>query len=264
MKIAVCQFTASMDVDANLQKCVELIERSAAAGADLAVLPEESMYHDPHGEGTRGGYSEDLDGPFASTIATAARTAGVTVVLGITETLRGDPRKSNTLLAVSAMGSMIGQYRKLHLYDAFGYRESDRIRPGDIAEPLLFEVNGVLVGALTCYDLRFPEAFRWVADAGAAVIAVPAAWAAGPSKVDHWTTLLKARAIENTIYVAAAGQTPPVSCGESMVVDPMGVILCSAGQAPGLALAEVTTERVAAVRAVNPSLSMRRFATVPR
>ena len=158
------------------------------------------------------------------------------------------------MVAVSPDGDLLGCYRKIHVYDAFGVRESDTIRPGDIAAPLLFTVGDVTVGALTCYDLRFPEVFRWITDAGAELVALPAAWATGPGKDHHWQTLIHAQALENTIYVAAADQTGPMSCAMSMIVDPMSVRIADAGEQPGLVTATVTRERIAQVRAVNPSL----------
>lgn len=264
MKTAVCQFTATNDGAQNLRTCIELVVEAAEAGAHLAVLPEASMYFDPTSESAAGSHGESIDGPFVRAIAQAAQSAKITVVVGMTESLIDDARDSNTLVALSPQGDLLGVYRKLHLYDAFGYRESEQIRPGEVEQqPLVFEVGGMRVGALTCYDLRFPEAFRWVVDAGAEVIALPAAWAPGPLKEDHWTTLLKARAIENTVYVAAAGQTGPTSCGQSAIVDPMGVVLCSAGERLGSAFASLTSERIASVRKINPSLGNRRFGTVP-
>jgi predicted amidohydrolase len=178
--------------------------------------------------------------------------------------LPGDPGDYNTLLAVSATGDVLGSYRKIHLYDAFGYRESDDYLPGDIGQPLIFTVEDVTVGALTCYDLRFPEAFRWLTDAGTDLVAVPSAWIVGPAKEHHWGTLVAARAIENTIYLAAADQTGPASCGQSIIVDPMGTVIAGAGERPGLAVADIDPQRIAEVRTTNPSLANRRFTVAPR
>ena len=111
----------------------------------------------------------------------------------------------------------------------------------------------------TCYDVRFPEVTRRIVDAGAEVLALPAEWVPGPLKEDHWRTLVRARAIENTIYVAAADQCAPTGAGNSMIVDPMGVVVASLGEGPGIAAGEVAPDRVAAVREKNPALSLRRF-----
>jgi predicted amidohydrolase len=263
MKTAVCQFTATPDIEANLDTCAKLIAQAAQAGARLAVLPEAVMFFDPDKTAGPGPHGQSLDGAFVTELGNRARKAGVAVVAGVYEP-SDDGRDYNTLVAISASGELLGTYRKIHLYDAFGYRESDKVRAGDIGQPLIFQVDGVTIGALTCYDLRFPEAFRWLAEAGAEAIVLPAAWAVGPMKEDHWLTLAKARAIENTVYLAAAGQTGPDSCGQSSIIDPMGVVLASAGEVPGsIATADILTERVAHVRTTNPSLSNRRFTVAP-
>lgn len=265
MKVAVCQFAAGVDTAANSAQCVRLIDQAAAAGADLVVLPELAMFFDPKRTVGPGPHGQYLDGPFATAIGGAAARAGTTVVAGMIERARQSAdRDYNTLIAVGPDGGLIGSYRKIHLYDAFGFRESDSYLPGDGLEPLVFDVAGITVGALTCYDLRFPEVFRWVVDAGADLLLLPAAWVAGPAKERHWATLLAARAIENTSYLAAAGQTGPVCCGQSRIVDPMGTTLACAGEQPGLALATIDRDRIAQVRAVNPSLANRRFSIAAR
>jgi predicted amidohydrolase len=264
MRVAVCQFAAGQDITANAAQCAELIGRAAAAGAHLAVLPEASMYFDPRRQGGPGPHGQRLDGPFATAVAAAAATSGIAVLVGMLESAPGQTRDYNTLLALSHRGERLGSYRKIHLYDAFGYRESDDYLPGEIDRPLTFTIGEITVGALTCYDLRFPEAFRWITDAGADLVALPSAWIAGPATEHHWSTLVAARAIENTVYVAASGQTGPVSCGQSMVVDPMGTVIAGAAEQPGLAVADVDPDRIATVRKTNPSLANRRFTVVPR
>ncbi|MBA8794783.1 putative amidohydrolase [Friedmanniella endophytica] len=266
LTVAVCQFAAGADVAANTEACRDLIATATARGAELAVLPEAAMYYEPSRRRVDRPRGEHLDGAFGTAISEAAKADGIAVVAGMSElvTDADDDRDLNTLLAVSATGERLGAYRKLHLYDAFGVRESDTLRPGRIEQPTVIDVGGVAVGLLTCYDLRFPEAFRWVVDAGAELVVVPSAWAVGPAKEDHWRTLIKARAIENTVYVAAAGQTGPVSCGLSMIVDPTGAELAGAGLTPGVATAIVDPQRIAAVRETNPSLRNRRFAITPR
>jgi predicted amidohydrolase len=158
----------------------------------------------------------------------------------------------------------VAHYRKQHLYDAFGARESEWVAPGDLDEPRLFQVDGVRVGLQTCYDLRFPEVTRRIVDAGADLVLVPSEWVAGPLKDHHWRTLVTARAIENTVYLAAADHVPPVGVGASMIVDPVGVTLAELGHEPDSALAQVSPERVREVRQANPALALRRYAVVPR
>lgn len=264
ISIAVCQFAAGLDVDANTQTCLDLIAAAADREADLAVLPEAAMFYDPAKLDADRTHGQPVDGAFGRAISEAAKSHGIAVLAGMFEQIDDPHRDSNTVLAFGLTGELQGAYRKIHLYDAFGQRESDVLRAGDIDTPVLIEVHGVKVGVLTCYDLRFPEVFRWVVDAGADVVALPSAWAAGPAKEDHWRTLIKARAIENTVYVAAAGQTAPLSCGQSLIVDPMGIELGCAGLEPGIALVSVDPRRIQSVRRINPSLANRRFRVSPR
>ena len=156
-------------------------------------------------------------------------------------------------------------YRKIHLFDALGHRESDSVAPGD--EVVIATVGGLRVGFMTCYDVRFPELARALAAGGAELLVLPAAWAAGTFKEEHWVTLVRARAIENTIWLAAAGQVPdpaerathaPTGIGRSMLVDPMGVVRLDLGPAEGLGIGDVDTEQTASVRAALPCLANRR------
>jgi predicted amidohydrolase len=155
-------------------------------------------------------------------------------------------------------GSATADYRKIHLYDSFGYQESRVLAAGAI-EPVVLELGGFTVGIMTCYDLRFPELARRLVDEGAEVIVVPAAWVAGPRKVDHWTTLLRARAIENTVYVVGVGQPGPRYSGHSMVVGPLGDVLVEAGEGPAVLHAELDPAEVVSARRTNPSLANRRL-----
>lgn len=259
------QFAPVRDKQVNRQRAREYVTRAAAAGATLVVLPEAAMYPFGRPDEPLTGAAEPVDGPFGAELAAAAAATGATVLAGMFETVPGEARIYNTVLAVGP-GGLLGRYRKLHLFDALGWRESDRIRPGE-PEPdglLTIDLGELTVGVLTCYDLRFPEQARALADAGAQVLALPAAWVAGPLKEYHWETLTRARAIENTVYVAAAGQPPPEFSGRSTVLDPMGVPLASVGEVDGLAVAEVTAERLAEVRRKLPVLEHRRYTVAPR
>jgi predicted amidohydrolase len=206
-----------------------------------------------------GSYAEPLDGPFVTRLGELAAAHDVTLVAGMFEVSDDPTRPFNTLVVVDPTG-LRATYRKIHLYDSFGYRESDRLSAGDLV-PVVVDVRGWNVGLMTCYDLRFPELARALVDGGADLLVVPAAWVAGERKVDHWRTLLRARAIENTAYVAAAAQPGPRYCGHSMIVGPDGDVLAEAGQdedGTGV-FSGVNRPHLAAVRSTNPSLANRRL-----
>ncbi|WP_028648402.1 carbon-nitrogen hydrolase family protein [Nocardiopsis sp. CNT312] len=267
VRVAVAQFAPGQDKAENARSVAELAARGAAQGADVVLLPEYAMFTAGRTDHRYVEAAEPLNGPFLSAAADAARAEGVHLVLGANEAEEGEgaSRFTNTLAAFSPKGKRIALYRKIHLYDAFGVRESDVVRPGPIEEPETFAVDGVVFGLQTCYDLRFPEVTRRIAGAGAHVVLLAAQWVPGPLKEEHWRTLVRARALENTVYVAAAGQAAPSGAGNSMVVDPMGTPVAALGeQAFAVASAEVSVTRIEEVRVTNPSLSLRRFEVVPR
>ncbi|MWV49366.1 hydrolase [Rathayibacter sp. VKM Ac-2803] len=261
--VAVAQFAPTADRAANLATIRRLATVAAGRGASLVVLPEySSFFVDPLGpELVAAG--EALDGPFASGLGEIARDLGVHLVAGMVEAVDGERRIANTLIALDQQGALVARYRKLHLYDAFGQTESEWVAAGGIEAPQTFEVGGLVVGLQTCYDLRFPEVTRWLVDAGAEVVAAPAEWVRGPLKEAHWRVLVTARALENTIYLLAADQTPPIGVGTSMIVDPMGVEIATLGEAEDVAVAWISRERIDAARTKNPALALRRFRVEP-
>lgn len=261
IKLAVSQFSAGRSVEDNLIACSEII-RAAGNQCDIVVLPENSMYSDPTNQNSGNSHHERIDGEFISKLCSVVKSVGVHAVVGMAES-NGESLPYNTLVHIDSDGSVAGFYRKVHLYDAFGYKESHRVQSAAIDEPYITQLNGVNVGLLTCYDLRFPEASRWLVDAGADVIVLPAAWAVGPVKEHHWETLIRARAIENTIYFAGAGQTGPHCTGQSLIADPMGMIIANAGErSQRFAVATISKARIEEVRETNPSLANRRFRVV--
>lgn len=258
--IAVVQFAPYTDRSANLAALADQVRAAAARGARVVVAPEYSMFAVARLDRRVLAAAEPLTGPFVAGLAELAAQTGVYLVAGVVETTEPDDgRIHNTLVALAPDGTLVASYRKVHLYDAFGQRESEIVRPGPLAEPATFTADGVVFGLQTCFDLRFPEGFRRLAAAGAQVLLLPAQWIPGPGKVDQWTTLLRARAIENTVYVAAADQCAPRGAGTSMIIDPTGAVLGELADEPGVAHAEIDTDRLARVRAVNPSLALRRY-----
>ncbi|WP_431280227.1 carbon-nitrogen hydrolase family protein [Leifsonia poae] len=261
--VAVVQFAPTDDRMHNRDRIAAFVAVAAARGARLIVFPEYSSYFvHPLGEGFVHN-AESVDGDFVDTLRGAAREHDVYVVAGLVEETDVPRRFSNTLVAVDPLGDVVATYRKQHLYDAFGARESDWVVPGELGRPQIFHVDTIPVGLQTCYDIRFPEVSRTVVDAGAELIVVPAEWVRGPLKEHHWQTLVTARAIENTVYIAAADHTPPIGVGTSLIVDPMGVALAALGETTGVAVAEVSRARVAEVRESNPSLALRRYRVEP-
>ncbi|GAA4158000.1 carbon-nitrogen hydrolase family protein [Gryllotalpicola daejeonensis] len=262
--VAVAQFAPGTDTDANIETIRELTDAAAARGAQLVVFPEySSFFVNPVGASFLEA-AEPLDGPFVEALRELADDRGVVVVAGMAEQRPADPgRFTNTVVAVSPDAGVVASYRKQHLYDAFGARESEWVAPGELDEPQTFVVGGVRVGLQTCYDLRFPEVTRRIVDAGAELVVVPSEWVHGNLKVHHWRTLITARAIENTVYVAASDHIPPVGVGTSMIVDPMGVPLAELENETDFVIAPVSAEQVREVRSVNPALDLRRYRVVP-
>ena len=262
--IAVAQFAPGADSAANLETMRLLATTAVSRGARLVVFPEYSAYFTPAMDASWLTAAEPLDGPFATALAALATDLGAHIVAGMLETTEDPARLSNTLVAFSPDGALVAKYRKTHLYDAFGQKESDWVVPGALDAPEVFALGELTVGLQTCYDLRFPEVTRRIVDAGADVVLLPSEWVRGPLKEHHWRTLLTARAIENTIYLAAADHTPPVGAGNSMVVDPMGVELVTIGEISDVAVAWLDPARIAAVRVTNPALALRRYTVAPR
>jgi predicted amidohydrolase len=251
LRIALVQEASGLDPADNRAR----LEAVTPTGSDLVVLPEAFARDFGDAGSDVGPYAEPLDGPFGRELARVAQLRATTLVAGMFETSADPERPWNTLLV---RGAAAASYRKIHLYDSFGYRESDRLTAGG-TEPVLVDVAGFSVGLMTCYDLRFPELARALVDRGAEVIVVPAAWVAGARKVDHWRTLVRARAIENTVFVAAAGQPGPRYTGHSLVVDPMGDVLAEADDGPTVLTATLRRDVLDEARRTNPSLANRRL-----
>jgi predicted amidohydrolase len=260
LTVALVQLAASLDPADNraaLSVVGDVVRSDPRPG--LVVLPEAFARDFGKPGSDVSAYAEPLDGPFVAAVAEQAGQHGVTVVAGMFETSEDPARPYNTLVVLGPDGELRASYRKIHLYDSFGYKESDRLVAGAV-DPVLVDVEGVRVGLTTCYDLRFPELTRVLAERGAELVLVPAAWVAGERKVEHWRTLVAARAIENTVYVAAVGQPAPRYTGHSLVVAPSGDVLAETDDADGrVVTATVDLSALGAVRRTNPSLLNRRL-----
>ncbi len=276
MLVSVAQLASDLDSEANRQRAVASVKAAVAGGAELVVLPEASAYgFGRAGTDLRPG-AEPLDGPFVTELVAAvgasgsagssgsARSGRATVIAGMFEPAP-DGRVFNTVVVLDSSG-VVGRYRKLHLFDALGWRESDRVAPGSFDDdPLLVvEVGELRVGVLTCYDLRFPELARALVDRGATALAIPAAWVSGKGKAEQWSVLVRARAIESSAYAFAAAQPGPEYNGHAMVVDPFGTVLAStAGEGTDHVTADIAAEAVEKARQALP-LENRRFTVRPR
>lgn len=262
MRIALAQILSGTDPAANLELVRDFSRRAADAGAKLVVFPEATMcrFGVPLGP-----IAEPIDGAWADGVRSIAAETKITVVAGMF-TPAGDGRVKNTLL-VAGPDQPGAHYDKIHLYDAFGFTESRTVAPGH--EPVVITVDGVGIGLTVCYDIRFPELYTELARRGAQVIAVCASWGAGPGKLDQWTLLARARALDSMSYVAAAGQADPgaaqaesgsgapTGVGGSLVVSPLGEVVASAGAEPQLVVADVDVDRVAQARKAIAVLSNR-------
>ena len=258
--------TSRADKSANLDRAQDLVARAASTGADVVVLPEK--WNAIGDSETLHAAAEPLEGgESVEAMAGWARTHGVSLVGGsITERREGREKLSNTSLAFDPEGSLVGLYRKIHMFDVeVGgqvYRESESEEAGD--EPVVVEVEGWPTGLSVCYDVRFPELYRILALEGAELVTVPAHFTLYTGK-DHWHVLLRARSIENQNYVAAAaqiGETRPgmLSYGRSLIVDPWGVVLAQAPDEESVITAECDRSRLQDVRAKLPSLASRQAA----
>lgn len=258
-RFAVVQFAPELEPTVNLERIRTFVAEAAKQQATLVLLPEYSSTFNARLDGEVLTRAQPIDGEFVSTMREIARTFHTTLVFGFVEATDVPDKFANTILAIGSDGETLTSYRKAHLYDAFGQKESDRVVAGALDTPPVFEHDGFTIGIQTCYDLRFPEQSRWLVDVGADVLLVPAEWVAGEHKVKHWRTLLAARAIENTVYVAAADHPEPIGVGHSSVFDPLGNELLVIESGEGIAYADLDTAKIVDVRETNPSIFLRRF-----
>ncbi|MBB5917502.1 putative amidohydrolase [Nocardia transvalensis] len=259
-RISLAQVTSTPDPKDNLAIVEEYTTRAADAGARLVVFPEAMMRC--FGGGALAEVAEPVDGPWADAVRSIAERAGVTVAAGMFTP--ADGRVRNTLLVTG--GGVDAHYDKIHLYDAFGFAESDTVAPGD--RPLLLEIDGTRVGFTICYDIRFPGLFQALATEGADLIVVSASWGDGPGKADQWQLLARARALDSTTFVAACGQALPTTptdsaaprgVGHSLAVTPDGKVLATLGTTPDLLTTDIDPSRVTEVRKTLPVLANRKY-----
>lgn len=270
MKAAVVQLHIEDNLEENITNVLGLTEDAANAGADLVVLPEMiDTFGDEDGVAA---IKSDIPGPVANRLADAAKRHGIWLLAGsIHENIPGSDRTYNTSVLYDRNGVEQARYRKIHLFDVripgqVDELESATIAPGD--EIVTADIEGHMAGLTICYDLRFPELYRALADEGAEMLFVPAAFTLFTGK-DHWEVLLRARAIENQAFVLASGQQGTdkrgrSTYGRSMIVDPWGTVIATAPDGPGFAMANLDFDRLRDIRQQVPSLANRRLETAQR
>jgi predicted amidohydrolase len=259
MRIAVAQLSAGMSKPANLERITKLAAQAADSGARLVVFPEAAMCDFGEKTDDLHAVAEPLDGRFVTTLSELAARHKMTVVAGMFESIPGERRIYNSAVVVDPVKGLAGTFHKRHLFDAFGEVESERFRAGE-EDPLQVEVEGFRAAVVICYDLRFASFIERAADQGAGLLLAPTAWVAGPLKEEHLNVVARARALDNTMYVAVSGIAGTVYTGRSVIVDPLGAQIAGLGDGEGVAIAHISHERLQQARARLPVLAQRRAA----
>ena len=250
---------AETDKKTNLKKILRYISQAASKGAVLCTFPEFMMCYTPSSQSAKelANIAEKIDGEFISSISEAAKQNSIQVIGTLYEKSPKPNRVYDTSFLVDKNGRVISRYRKIHLYDALGFKESVKLYPGSsITKPVKTSVGKI--GMMICYDLRFPEISRILASSGSEVLVVPSAWVKGKMKEEHWLTINKTRAIENGCYVISPDQVGNIYCGRSIVVDPYGKILLDMKKREGIGIVDISLDEVKQVRQRLPLLRNRR------
>jgi len=258
-KIAIVQFKASTDKNKNLTKILNYIKTAAKRGADLCAFPEFMMFYTNSSQSAAelAKQAETANGEFVSSISNAAKENSIFVVGTFYEKSRKKNRVYDTAFLVGKSGKILSTYRKIHLYDALGFKESRKLTAGSkITSPTKTSLGKL--GMMICYDLRFPEMSRILASSGSEVLVVPSAWVKGKRKEEHWLTINKTRAIENGCYVVAPDQVGNIYCGRSIVVDPYGKIILDMKKRQGIGIVNISLDELKKTRKALPLLQNRR------
>lgn len=261
---AAIQMTAWSDKQANLEKACELIRQAAAKGATFVTLPEVFSWRGP--KEMQFEASESIPGPTSERLSDLAQELGIYILAGSIVERSTDTHAYNTSMLFDNQGSLVGRYRKIHLFDVdmpghISIKESASKHPGE--EVVACQTELGVIGLSICYDVRFPELYRHLVDKGATILTIPAAFTV-PSGAAHWEALLRARAIENQCYVIAPNQVGKnvygyEDYGHSMIIDPWGKILAEGSETKeDLVLAEIDSDYQEKVRQQLPCLTHRR------
>ncbi|MFY9799444.1 MAG: carbon-nitrogen hydrolase family protein [Candidatus Nitrosopolaris sp.] len=260
-RVAIVQMKSSTDKEENLRISLDFVKEGARRKARLICFPEFQMAFSSARQSSKqlADIAESAkNGKFIMKLCSAARSCNIDVVATIYEKSElSVKRVYDTAVLINSKGKIISLYRKVHLYDALGFKESIKLMAGNCIEPPSPTSTGT-IGLMICYDIRFPEISRILAVQGAEILAAPSAWIQGVMKEEHWVTLLKARSIENGLYMVAPDQVGNIFSGRSMVIDPFGSVILDMGNREGMEVVEIDIARVQSVRKSLPLLKNRR------
>jgi predicted amidohydrolase len=261
-KAAIVQMKSSVDKEINLVHSLKLINEAAKKKARLICFPEFQMAYSPPEQKPEALHkiAEKISDNFVSTLSYSAKQHKINVIATIYEIINTNKQNHkvfDTAIIINDLGKLQSVYRKVHLYDALGFKESKKLVAGSIIErPTRTSVGNL--GLLICYDMRFPEISRILTVNGASILVSPSAWVAGFMKQEHWEIMVKARAIENGVYVIAPNQVSNIYCGHSMVIDPFGSTLVDMGNREGIEIIDIDSSRIDTIRRTLPLLMNRR------
>lgn len=262
--VALVQMRSSENKEENLKTSVDFISKAADRNASLICFPEFQMAFSPLKQSPKdlaNNVAEHIDGGnFVSALCRSAKRNKIGVIATVYERNKNknELKVYDTAVIINNKGQITSVYRKLHLYNALGFRESDKLIQGNVIEkPVSTSVGNI--GLMICYDIRFPEMSRILTVNGADILVVPSAWVYGIMKEDHWRTMIMARAIENGSYIIAPDQVGNIFSGRSMVADPFGTVLLDMGDKQGMDVVEIDKSRVMKVRDSLPLLKNRRL-----
>ena len=260
-RVAIVQMKSSTDKKENLRISLDFVKEGARRKAGLICFPEFQMAFSSTKQSTKqlANVAESVDGNFILKLCSAARSYNIEVVGTIYEKSKAssDKRVYDTAVLINSKGNIISRYRKVHLYDALGFKESLKLMAGNSIE-LPSVTSAGTIGLMICYDIRFPEISRILAVQGAEILVAPSAWVQGVMKEEHWVTLLKARSIENGLYMVAPDQVGHIFSGRSMVIDPFGSVILDMGNREGMEVVDIDISRVRSIRKSLPLLKNRR------
>ena len=262
-RLALVQMQSSSDKNTNLSASIDYIKRAAKKSADLICFPEFQMAYSPATQTPRDLFdlAEDIKGNFITTLRKSAKEHNIATVATMYERVQSKRlnfRVSDTAAFISSNGLIKSVYRKLHLYDALGFKESIKLVSGNrIERPVKTSFGNF--GLMICYDVRFPEMSRILTLMGAAILVMPSAWVSGIMKEEHWQIMTKSRAIENGVFIVAPNQIGNIYSGRSTVIDPFGAVLIDMGTEEGLGIIEIDTSMIIRIRKALPLISNRRI-----